>query len=897
MSRLHRPPSTTLPLLVAVAGGLLAAAGLALSLNLFSLRLLLAEQGNWRGLVRVSQLHDWLGSSSAEVVEALCAVLGLAVVALALCRLARRSQPGGVARPRYTRRLWPLGAAALLVLALLLALAEPLVPAAQALVGELDRGRSALFGRRSNNPGPRAVVLPGADSALLAAAAQSDVAITPRSLRLSATFNSIGLELLFVGDANGNASAQLEFRGGGHDWREGLPLWPTNDGSGEPGPAFYGSALLLEPGTSYEVRATIQDPDGVNGPAVLSGTISTRPEDIAPASALAPTHFVRADGNDANDGRSESSAWRSLEQAFASAPEGAVVQVGPGFYQAPPAPRLQPLTLVAQHPAVDDGRNPINEGLRSIIQPSVVSTPAGSGEPNAGVWQQVSLAGPDGHSGPVWVWPNSGAQGAFQLGISGSPLEQPRRIAHWRPAGPELQSPAGWAQRLYNNHSYNYGFYADKQDIYLRLPGDQDPNGLYITVLGRNQPTHGLAASGPNIRFSGFEIRQFQAGVALDSRSSFAVVDHNLLSGNFAGVAINGTSAEMRGEGNAGGPSDYGSDHLIEYNRVVDANLWSDDPGNPAIPWRFIKGPLRNGDGTPASQGRAGAQSETVAISGRGGAHRVVVRFNTIEGTFNGISPGYQPDFDRYAGMDMDAHDNLLTRVADDAFEPENQAINLRVWRNRVEFTPVVLSTGPVDYGPIYFFRNEAWQIGVQGIGRDGLGEVGAGGVYFKRSSKGKPPARVFVINNTLWTDQPDVTGGAPYAAPGPQQERFYLRNNIIRATRYAFEASTNAQAPTWDEDYNHFYTADPQGRGLRYAGRDFDHIEQYRQASGQGAHSNLAGDPRTADPNLANPAAGDLSLPPGSPLVDAGTVVPNIADRPGVDFGGAAPDLGAHEQ
>ncbi|HEV8635539.1 MAG TPA: hypothetical protein VG370_15040, partial [Chloroflexota bacterium] len=47
----------------------------------------------------------------------------------------------------------------------------------------------------------------------------------------------------------------------------------------------------------------------------------------------------------------------------------------------------------------------------------------------------------------------------------------------------------------------------------------------------------------------------------------------------------------------------------------------------------------------------------------------------------------------------------------------------------------------------------------------------------------------------------------------------------------------------------------------------------------------------------LAAPAAGDLTLLPGSPLVDGGVPVPNVSDRPGLDYAGAAPDLGATER
>src|SRR6185436_3887703 len=100
---------------------------------------------------------------------------------------------------------------------------------------------------------------------------------------------------------NRNATASLDFRRVGEGtWRAGLPLWPTYDSSGA---AFYGSALLLDPGTSYEVRVTVTDPAGVDSAAVQTASIATRAEAIADPSTLAPGYFVRSTGDDANDGR------------------------------------------------------------------------------------------------------------------------------------------------------------------------------------------------------------------------------------------------------------------------------------------------------------------------------------------------------------------------------------------------------------------------------------------------------------------------------------------------------------------------------------------------------------------------------------------------------------------
>jgi hypothetical protein len=183
---------------------------------------------------------------------------------------------------------------------------------------------------------------------------------------------------------------------------------------------------------------------------------------------------------------------------------------------------------------------------------------------------------------------------------------------------------------------------------------------------------------------------------------------------------------------------------------------------------------------------------------------------------------------------------------------------------------------------------------------------VSVSGNGFKYSGKSVPGARVYVLHNTLWTDDSGncatlpcagVTGGAQHAGSGPNPEAFYLRNNLFRFTRYAFEAPG---VPRWDEDYNHFATTS-RTRGLFYGGREYTtNVAAYRAASGQGAHSNVIGDFVTAsvlDGQLVRATAGDLRLVDGSAFVDAGVPVPNISDRAGVDFRGAAPDLGANER
>src|SRR5207249_3005364 len=121
-------------------------------------------------------------------------------------------------------------------------------------------------------------------------------------------------------------------------------------------------------------------------------------------------------------------------------------------------------------------------------------------------------------------------------------------------------------------------------------------------------------------------------------------------------------------------------------------------------------------------------------------------------------------------------------------------------------------------------------------------------------------------------------------------------RNTVIRVTRYAWQVSTAAR---WEEDANQLTTSD-QSRGLDYRGQHFTtDVAGYRARSGQGAHSQPVGNFTAAaavDAAFVDAPNGDLAPKAGSGLVDNGVPVPNISDRPGVDFNGSGPDVGAIE-
>jgi hypothetical protein len=100
------------------------------------------------------------------------------------------------------------------------------------------------------------------------------------------TLISLGFEWQIDGDDNRNASVAVSYRKKGEQtWKEGLPLLRIgNERLNENAIQFVtinmlaGSIFDLEPGTDYECRFVLSDPDGVTGKAENLVTVRTRTE-------------------------------------------------------------------------------------------------------------------------------------------------------------------------------------------------------------------------------------------------------------------------------------------------------------------------------------------------------------------------------------------------------------------------------------------------------------------------------------------------------------------------------------------------------------------------------------------------------------------------------------------
>ena len=100
------------------------------------------------------------------------------------------------------------------------------------------------------------------------------------------TIHSLGFRWYIQGDANRNAEVAVAYRKKGDaQWREALPMLRVHFevsnqeyGPWRAGNLFAGSVMFLDPGTEYEVRFTMSDPDGgAPGPKIVTAKTRTEP--------------------------------------------------------------------------------------------------------------------------------------------------------------------------------------------------------------------------------------------------------------------------------------------------------------------------------------------------------------------------------------------------------------------------------------------------------------------------------------------------------------------------------------------------------------------------------------------------------------------------------------------
>ena len=192
--------------------------------------------------------------------------------------------------------------------------------------------------------------------------------VRARSVRLDGvssygTIHAGGIVARVDGDRNRNAAALLEWRRNGESFRPGHPLVRIDENH------FAGSTFWLIPDTSYELKVTLVDPDGVTGQSSALTALRTEREEW-PQPSLGTLH-VSQTGHDANSGASPEAALRTIQRAADLAKPGDVVLIHPGIYRESVRVRtsgtwIQPIVFRGAGPGVvvDGADERIAEGVR-----------------------------------------------------------------------------------------------------------------------------------------------------------------------------------------------------------------------------------------------------------------------------------------------------------------------------------------------------------------------------------------------------------------------------------------------------------------------------------------------------------------------------------------------------
>ncbi len=156
--------------------------------------------------------------------------------------------------------------------------------------------------------------------------------VIPGEIRTDASYLHLGVLWSIGGDDDLDSSMILEFRWHGEgEWRMGAPAvraYPTLPVNGAPLGLNYwaASALFLSPGTAYELRLTLSDPDG--GGEVRTVTASTR---AFPPANFAGIHRWVIPGSGGGDG-TPGNPFRGLQAAADAAQPGDIFHIAAGVY-------------------------------------------------------------------------------------------------------------------------------------------------------------------------------------------------------------------------------------------------------------------------------------------------------------------------------------------------------------------------------------------------------------------------------------------------------------------------------------------------------------------------------------------------------------------------------------
>jgi hypothetical protein len=675
-------------------------------------------------------------------------------------------------------------------------------------------------------------------------------------------FTTVGFSIVYEGDDNGNGEAKVEYRKAGEAaWREGhtgMRIWHATDfSSGFSGSQDEWASRLfhLEPGTTYEVRVTITDPDGVSGENPKTFTVTTRSEPILENSGR--IYHVSPGGNDNNDG-SASSPLRTIQRGVELVNPGETVLIHSGVYR-------------------DTSRSDFLRISKSGTTEAPIIVKAAPG-------QEVVIDGAD----PDLAQPGAVTWQASDSGLYWVPLSTDPGYVYYEehflmPFDSLDNLKAG--QYGGNTRTGLYGgwwYDAGASRLYVKIPSTYDqwagptinPTNVHIYAVLTD---YGIRVSGDYVVVEGLTLQHLGTGLRLDG-ADYVVVRNNVMRGNDTGIRASTSASASEGSW-----SDFA---LIEGNDI------SCSPSYLFRDWEL---------------GHDVIGTSGMSLSS-GGNH--VIRRNKIHDVENGIFAGAPwggeaslGNIHYNAGTVM--IENELYRIGDDSFELDGTSYNQVIYGNNMHDVFVGISAAPLSVGPLWMIRNTiyltnryfpdgsldltgtymfpygAWKYNTGGRG----GGTGPSLIYHNTSVVMLDPAsplKSIAAFSTVWDNTPGFVvrtrNNSWVVNPG---------NKILSV--YADDIMASGHPVEIDMDYDNLWVDLSAGSAfyLRiYPGGTTDSLQEIRNEYDLETHG------VSVLPAYGDPSIGDFSIPEDSPLVDAGIHIPGIND----DYRGNAPDIGVYE-
>lgn len=681
-------------------------------------------------------------------------------------------------------------------------------------------------------------------TALLAgSAAAAENAIAPAKLLAEPTFENVGLELTYTGDANFNAAAKLQYRKAGEAaWRNGHPFARISDAPMDPGgkgarnPRFATSAMFLEEDTEYEVQAVVEDPDGVKAqlPPVKVRTLNSKVPTGGGKDLYAdPKAAPGGDG-------SKAKPFASLADALNAGGPGDTVHFLPGVYH-----------FTGNVECKASGSEKAYLYLKA--EPGAVLTDADPAISGVGKLKAEAFKKDvDGHT----VY-KADLKDVSRMMVRKKPGDARSGYLLWKMAadsrGPYTgQTLDDMLQDIPHKNAFGSSLQAEDA-LYFVLPEGIDLAAADVQVARLNRSE--ILFTGHHVVVEGFTI-ELSAALRVQGRAP---------AGHFVFRRLD--SYSQRHHGSTDTVVNIGDHGLLEDSTFTLNAFWDWYSGPKARDGAWMEkfnnkfGDIR---GTWCQTKAGYNDSYTVNC----GAHSTL-RYNTFVNHTNALHTRNPNSVQEHRNIDI--HHNLVLRAGDDAIEPEGPGVNLRIYENRVEVCLNGISDAPLSVGPAFIVRNVFFGY-IQGAFKVRNGGAGATFYYHNACYPNMKDIKPY-------SDNPD---GETCYAPDPEGIRWMrLRNNVLVGKRGPGHLNTSRfskpMIDSLDFDWNLLWAQ---------TGKPYKTMMPE-------AHSVFA------EPKFADAEKGDLRMtgeaPPG---LDAGDLIKGINDEVPApyQFQGKAPDMALYE-